>query len=82
MTIELDRYYASLKQINDSKRMQSESFPTVGRTEEEVMNSLAYEDKLKKFVAGDYSFPVPPIPTIQWDTPDWINYIDLKGKWL
>lgn len=39
-------------------------------------------NKFKLYSRGDYSIPVPPVPTIMWSTKDWINYIDSHGVWL
>lgn len=38
--------------------------------------------KMDKYCKDQYQIPVSPVPTNQWLTMDWINYIDSKGQWL
>jgi hypothetical protein len=43
---------------------------------------MTEEEKRKKYQAGEYAFPPPPVPTVAWGEKDWIRYIDRNGKWL
>lgn len=43
---------------------------------------LTEEEKLVKYRAGDYLFPVPPVVTTLWEEEDWIAFIDNHGVWL
>ena len=29
----------------------------------------------------DFMFPAPPVCTIKWTDNDWVDYVDLNGKW-
>ena len=29
----------------------------------------------------DFMFPAPPVCTVKWTDNDWVDYVDLYGKW-
>ena len=39
------------------------------------------EEKLRKYIANEYSIPAPPVGTTWWGAQDWIRYIDKEGRW-
>jgi hypothetical protein len=43
---------------------------------------MTAEEKQKKYRAGKYAFPPPPVSHARWREEDWIRYIDAWGKWL
>ena len=42
---------------------------------------MTYTEKLRKYAAGEYVMPVPPVHTTYWTTVDWITWIDTRGMW-
>ena len=42
---------------------------------------MEHYDKLRKFWAGAYTFPVPSVSTAAWLSDDWIRFIDREGTW-
>ena len=47
----------------------------------EALNKID-RHKLLDFFEGRFLCPVPDGPTDNWSNVDWVNYIDLYGKWL
>ena len=43
---------------------------------------MEYGIKLILYTKGNYICEVPPVPTAQWSTHAWINWIDSHGKWV
>ena len=43
------------------------------------MQNLSIEQKKQLFRKNSYLFNVPPVPTVQWNEDNWINYIDRNG---
>ena len=47
-----------------------------------TLEGLVMLTKQEKFKAGKYVVPAPPVSTQYWNVNDWINYIDIYGRWL
>lgn len=43
---------------------------------------MSDEQKLAKYLMGDWCCPAPPVCTVQWDAAAWIRWIDSKGIWM
>lgn len=37
--------------------------------------------KRELYRLGRYSFPPPPVLTVNWSMDSWIKYIDINGRW-
>tara|TARA_R100000656_G_C3895331_1_gene117537 strand:- start:149 stop:283 length:135 start_codon:yes stop_codon:yes gene_type:complete len=42
---------------------------------------LTYEEKLAKYLKGEYLMPVPGTCPVGWSDRNWIDFIDNHGKW-
>ena len=49
-----------------------------------IVTDLTHKQKIEALhEEGDYDFmfPAPPVCTIKWTDTDWVDYVDLYGKW-
>lgn len=45
-------------------------------------DTMSHDEKVERYRAGKFQFPVPPVTTGRWGEEEWIAYIDLSGVWL
>lgn len=45
-------------------------------------DSMSYDEKMQKYIAGRYKFMSPPVYTGNWSISAWIVWIDDNGEWL
>ena len=48
----------------------------------EDSGELTLNQKYIKFHKNQYKFPPPSVPSMYWNTSEWVAYIDKEGEWL
>ena len=68
--------YAKATSVKELREYILNMLPRLEPTHKQKIEALHEE--------GDYDFmfPAPPVCTVKWTDNDWVDYVDLNGKWF